>query len=57
MSSHVKKNNHPIDKNTRCLISTRYKRITKAINLEFWNSTLQKSLIVDMWDPMVVGQQ
>ena len=38
MSSHVKRDNHPIDKNTRNLISTRYKRITKAINFEFWNS-------------------
>lgn len=38
MSSHVKRNNPPIDKDTRCLISTRYKRITKAINIEFWNT-------------------
>lgn len=39
MSSHVGKGNHPIDKDTRSLISTRYKRITKAVNTEFWNST------------------
>ena len=32
------KNNHPIDSETRCLISTRYKTITKAINGDFWNS-------------------
>ncbi len=38
MSSKVTKNNHPIDKNTRALISNRYKRITKAVNLEFWDS-------------------
>ncbi len=39
MSSHVERDNHPIDINTRHLISNRYKRITKAVNIEFWNST------------------
>lgn len=39
MSSHVRRDNHPIDMDTRTLISTRYKRMTKAINAEFWNST------------------
>ncbi len=38
MSSHVKQGNHPIDQDTRSLISKRYKRITRAINSEFWNS-------------------
>lgn len=38
MSSHVIKDNHAIDKDTRALISKRYKRITKAVNEEFWNS-------------------
>lgn len=38
MSSHVIKDSHPIDKDTRALISKRYKRITKAVNEEFWNS-------------------
>ena len=32
------KNNHPIDMETRSLISMRYKTITKAINGDFWNS-------------------
>lgn len=31
-------NNHIIDIDTRSLIASRYKRITKAINQEFWNS-------------------
>lgn len=39
MSSHVRQNNHLIEKDTRSLISTRYKRITKAVNTEFWDNT------------------
>ena len=39
MSSKVTRYNHSIDKDTRALISTRYKRITKAVNSEFWDST------------------
>ena len=39
MSSYVSKGNHPINQDTRALISKRYKRITKAINSKFWNST------------------
>ena len=39
MSLHVTINNHPIEQDTRKLISTRYKRITKAVNSAFWNST------------------
>ena len=39
MSSPVTQNNHPIDKETRSLISARYKRITKAVNNEFWDSS------------------
>ena len=39
MSSRVKRDNHPIDKDTRTLISKRYKRITKAVNEEFWGSS------------------
>ena len=39
MSSPVTQNNHPIDKDTRSRISTRYKRITKAVNSEFWSSS------------------
>lgn len=34
----VTQNNHPIEQDTRSLISTRYKTITKAINRDFWNS-------------------
>ncbi|MBP9996459.1 MAG: nucleotidyltransferase domain-containing protein [Lachnospiraceae bacterium] len=37
MSSIVKQNVHVIDADTRSLISTRYKRITKAVNSVFWN--------------------
>lgn len=37
MSSYVKKG-HKIPDDTRTLISKRYKMITKAINMEFWNS-------------------
>lgn len=37
MSSKVTKNNHPIALTTRSIIAGRYKRITKAINSEFWN--------------------
>ena len=38
MSLHVSQGNHPIDQDTRILISKRYKTITKAVNQEFWNS-------------------
>ena len=34
----ITKDNHPIDKDTRSLISTRYKTITKVVNGDFWNS-------------------
>ncbi len=34
----VRKSDYSIDKDTRSLISLRYKTITKAINKEFWNS-------------------
>ena len=43
MSNYVKKGNHPIDAETRELISYRYKRITKAVNQEFWNSNSETS--------------
>lgn len=39
MSSVVKKDAHVINQDTRSLISSRYKRITKSINQTFWNST------------------
>lgn len=39
MSFPVRKNVHTIDSETRTLISNRYKRITKAINQTFWNSS------------------
>ena len=39
MSNNIEKDNHPIAIETRSLISNRYKRITKAINKEFWNSS------------------
>lgn len=39
MSSPVIKNAHIIDSDTRSHISSRYKRITKAINQTFWNSS------------------
>lgn len=39
MSSRVIKDEHVIDMDTRSLISERYKRITKAVNQAFWNST------------------
>ena len=39
MSSYVEKKNHPIDQDTRSLISKRYKRITRAVNMEFWESS------------------
>ena len=39
MSSHVEQGNHSINQNTRALISKRYKRITKAVNYEFWGSS------------------
>lgn len=35
----VSRHNNPIDLETRKLISSRYKRITKAVNQEFWNSS------------------
>lgn len=38
MSSIVTRDNHPIDEDTRQKISQRYKRITKAVNSEFWGS-------------------
>lgn len=38
MSSPVREYEHVIDSNTRFLISSRYKRITRAFNSEFWNS-------------------
>ena len=38
MSIPVIQNNHPIDSDTRSLISTRYRTITKAVNGDFWNS-------------------
>lgn len=34
----VRKNNHPIELETRSLISKRYKTITKAVNGDFWNT-------------------
>lgn len=34
----VYRDNHPIDSDTRSLISKRYKTITKAVNGDFWNS-------------------
>ena len=38
MGLQVNEDNHPIDKDLRVLISKRYKRITRAVNYEFWNS-------------------
>ena len=38
MSNYIIKDNHPIDKETRSLISTRYKTITKAVNGDFWRT-------------------
>lgn len=38
MSLYVSQGNHPIDQDTRSLISKRYKTITKAVNKAFWNS-------------------
>lgn len=38
MINTVTKGNHPIDMDTRSLISKRYKTITKAVNGDFWNS-------------------
>lgn len=35
----VSKHNNTIDSSTRDLISSRYRRITKAVNQEFWNSS------------------
>lgn len=39
MSSHVSRGNHSINQDIRSLISKRYRRITKAINSKFWDST------------------
>lgn len=39
MSSLVTQNNHSIDKNTRSVISDRYKVVTKAVNTEFYDSS------------------
>lgn len=39
MSSPVYKNEHVISSDIRSLISSRYKRITRAVNSEFWNSS------------------
>ena len=38
MSIPVRQNYYPIDSDTRSLISTRYRTITKAVNGDFWNS-------------------
>lgn len=38
MTNRVTQDNHPIDMDTRTLISKRYKTITKAVNGDFWNS-------------------
>lgn len=38
MSIRVSKDNHPIKQEVRMMISNRYKRITRAINKEFWSS-------------------
>ena len=38
MSNQVKKNNHSISQDTIETISSRYKRITKALNRTFWDS-------------------
>ena len=38
MINKVSKDNHPIDKETRSLISKRYKTITKSVNGNFWSS-------------------
>ena len=38
MSYHVLKHGEIIPMDTRTIISTRYKTITKAVNREFWNS-------------------
>lgn len=38
MSFPVARNVHSFDMETKSLISTRYKRITRAINLTFWNT-------------------
>ena len=39
MSSYVIQNGYSIDMETRSHISKRYHTVTKAVNLEFWNST------------------
>ncbi len=38
MANTVTQGNHPIDSDTRSLISRRYRAITKAINRRFWGS-------------------
>ena len=38
MSIPVRQNYYPIDSDTRSLISTRYRTITKAVNGDFWDS-------------------
>lgn len=43
MSYHVSKHGEIIPMDTRMIISTRYKTITKAVNREFWNSTSETS--------------
>ena len=43
MSYHVLKRGEIIPMDTRAIISTRYKTITKAVNKEFWNSTSETS--------------
>lgn len=51
MSSPVRRNSHIISSDTRLLISARYKRITRAINSEFWNS----SILVDAFVYEAIG--
>lgn len=48
MSSPVQKDMHVLSSDVRSLISTRYKRITRAVNTEFWytNSETDHSLYV-----------
>lgn len=37
MGNYITRNNDPINEETRSLISQRYKKITRAVNSEFWN--------------------
>lgn len=39
MSSYVTKHGETIPSNMRSLISTRYQTVTRAVNVEFWNSS------------------